>query len=182
MIDRGSALPMTLVVAGILWTSPAMAAHKDWKSVADVGVVGLESFALGRAAYEQDWKGVKQFGLTLGVTAGATAGLKSAFPEMRPDRSDDRSFPSGHTSSSFAAAAFLQRRYGWQWGLPATLVAGVVGLARIESKDHHWYDVVAGAALGEASAYLFTTPHDTDVQFLPWADSHGAGFTMAKRF
>jgi PAP2 superfamily. len=80
------------------------------------------------------------------------------------------------------AAGYLQKRYGWQWGLPATLAASIVGLSRVESRDHHWYDVVAGAALGEVTAYVFTTPRDSNVQFLPWADTHGAGVYVAAKF
>ena len=171
-----------LVGAGLICAAPACAANHGWKTTADVGEVGLLGLALGKSVADQDWKGAEELGLSVGSTALLTTGLKYAIPEERPDHSDNKSFPSGHTSLSFAAAGYLQKRYGWQWGLPATLVASVVGLSRVESKDHHWYDVVAGAALGEATAYFFTTPRDTDVKFLPWADSRGAGFVLAKRF
>ena len=171
-----------LALAAVLCASPALAQHQGWKTVADVGEIGLISVALGKSAAEQDWRGAGELGLSLAVTGGATAGLKSAFPEERPDHSDDRSFPSGHTSLSFASAGYLQRRYGWRWGLPATLAAGVVGLSRVESKDHHWYDVVAGAALGEAVAYVITSPRESTIGFLPWADLHGGGFAMVARF
>lgn len=175
-------LALVTAMAVTLQATPAAAAHQGWKTAADAGQIGLVGLALGKTVAEEDWKGTTQLVLSVGVTAGATTGLKHAFPEERPDHSDNRSFPSGHTSTAFAAAGYLQKRYGWEWGLPATLAASMVGLARVQSKDHHWYDVVVGAALGEATAYLFTTPHDTDVKFLPWADSHGAGFIMAKRF
>ena len=168
--------------AGVLSATPALAADEGWKTAADVGEIGLVSVALGKSAVEQDWQGVRQLGLGLGVTAAATAGLKSAFPEERPDQSDNKSFPSGHTSISFAAAGYLQKRYGWQWGLPATLAAAVVGVSRVESKDHHWYDVVAGAVLGEGVAYFLTSPKDSNVKFLPWADSHGGGVYLTARF
>ncbi len=182
MHDRRLVLSAALATS-VLAASPAVAAaHQGWKTAADVGQVGLVSLALGKSVVEEDWKGVGQLGLSVGVAAGLTTGLKYALPEQRPDRSDDKSFPSGHTSTSFAAAGYLQKRYGWRWGLPATLAATVVGVARVESKDHHWYDVVVGAMLGEATAYLLSTPRDTDVKFLPWADSHGAGFALAKRF
>ena len=167
----------------VLLATPAHAGdHQGWKTAADVGEVGLVALSLGKTAADEDWQGAKELGLTLGVTAGATAGLKSAFPEERPNRRDDKSFPSGHTSVSFAAAGYLQRRYGWQWGLPATLAAGIVGLSRVESKDHHWYDVVAGAALGEATAYVFTRPRDSNVRILPWGDTHEAGLYVFARF
>ena len=171
-----------LALCSALFAGPALAAHQGWKTTADAGEIGLVGAALGLTAANRDWQGAKELGLDLGATAALTAGMKSAFPERRPDRSDNKSFPSGHTSISFAAAGYLQKRYGWQWGLPATVAAGLVGLARVESKDHHWYDVAVGAALGEAVAYVFTTPHDSNVMFLPWADTHGAGLSLAARF
>jgi membrane-associated phospholipid phosphatase len=162
--------------------TPALAQHQGWKTAADVGEIGLVGLALGKSAAEQDWQGVRQFGLAEATTVGVTVGLKNAFPEERPNHSDNKSFPSGHTSVSFAAAGYLQKRYGWQWGLPATVAASIVGLSRVESKDHHWYDVVAGAALGEAAAYVFTTPRDSSVRVLPCADSHGAGVYLTAKF
>ena len=83
---------------------------------------------------------------------------------------------------SFAAAGYLQQRYGWRYGLPAAGVATLVGLARVESKDHHWYDVVAGAAVGETTAFVLTKRRDANVQVLPWASGHGAGVSLHARF
>jgi membrane-associated phospholipid phosphatase len=162
--------------------TPALAAHQGWKTAADVGLGGLVTLAVGKSAIDEDWAGEGQAGLTLGSTLATTALLKNTVPEVRPDRSDDKSFPSGHTSLSFAAAGYLQRRYGWQWGLPATVTASLVGISRVESRNHYWHDVAAGAVLGEAAAYLITTPHDDRVQFLPWASSRGAGFSYSRRF
>jgi membrane-associated phospholipid phosphatase len=161
---------------------PAVASDHDWQVAADVGEIGLVSLALGKTAVEGDWAGARQLGYGLAVTGGATYALKHAFPETRPNGRDDKSFPSGHTSLSFAAAGYLQQRYGWRIGLPATVAAGLVGVSRVQSHDHHWYDVVAGAALGEVTAVLLTTPHDGGVRVLPWADSKGAGFALYTQF
>src|SRR3546814_17133570 len=90
--------------------------------------------------------------------------LKQTFPERRPDNSDNKSFPSGHSALSFASATTLYRRYGWQAGLPAYAVATVVGIGRERSNEHHWYDVVAGAALGTASGWLFTDAFNDKVR------------------
>jgi membrane-associated phospholipid phosphatase len=49
-----------------------------------------------------------------------------ALPELRPNGRNNRSFPSGHTSISFAAASYLHQRYGWEVGVPATFAAGLV--------------------------------------------------------
>lgn len=65
-----------------------------------------------------------------------------------PNGQDDLSFPSGHTSNSFALAAVAERHYGWKLGLPAYLVAGLVGASRIEQDKHHLSDVMSGAVLG----------------------------------
>ena len=57
-------------------------------------------------------------------------------------------------------AAFLHRRYGWRYGIPAYAVASFVGYSRVESKRHYTSDVVAGAALGIAANLVFTHPRE----------------------
>ena len=117
------------------------------------------------------------------LTQGVTYGLKHSFPEERPDRSDRRSFPSGHTSISFAAAASLEKRYGWQVGLPALAAASFVGVSRVEARKHYWYDAVAGAAIGGGAGFLLTSRHDDAVRLLPWSEGRrGGGIAVAARF
>ena len=173
-----------LVGAGALAliAGPAAGGDHGWQTVADVGVTGLAVSALGASAWQDDWKGAGQWGLSAGATAAETWALKHTIHETRPNERDDHSFPSGHTSVAFASAGYIQQRYGWRAGLPATAVAALVGVARVESHDHHWYDVVAGAALGELNAFVFTSPLNERVQVFPWADSHGAGVSLAARF
>lgn len=57
-------------------------------------------------------------------------------------------FPSYHTASSFALAAVFDEHYGPCVGVPAYLLAGLVGWSRIDEQDHDLSDVVFGAALG----------------------------------
>ncbi|SEF76254.1 phosphatase PAP2 family protein [Parabacteroides chinchillae] len=106
----------------------------------------------------QDWQGLKQGALSGVTTIGLTYALKYIVKKERPDHSDMHSFPSMHTSVSFAGAAFIQRRYGWKWGVPAYLVSTYVGWSRVYGKKHDWWDVAAGAAIGAGSAYIFTRP------------------------
>ena len=106
----------------------------------------------------QDWQGLKQGALAGVSTVGMTYALKYLVKEERPDGSDNHSFPSMHTSVSFTGAAFIQRRYGWKWGIPAYAVATYVGWSRTYAKKHDWWDVAAGAAMGIGSAYIFTRP------------------------
>lgn len=106
----------------------------------------------------QDWEGLKQGAFSGMVTAGVGYGLKLLIDKERPDKSNDRSFPSLHTAVGFNGAAFIQRRYGWKWGVPAYAVASYVGWSRIYGKKHDGWDVTAGLAIGIGSAYLFTRP------------------------
>lgn len=88
-------------------------------------------------------------------------GLKRIIDKPRPD-GERFAFPSGHTTSAFTGAAFIQRRYGWAVGAPAYALASYVGYTRIKAKKHDIYDVSAGAILGIGSVYLFTKPFKND--------------------
>lgn len=169
-------------LTAILIPAPAFASDKGWDDASRVGEVALAAAALGIPSAKGDWNGTLQAGGSIGAAWLVTEGLKEAFPETRPDGSDRRSFPSGHTSISFASAATLHQRYGWEVGIPATLVATFVGIARVKAEKHHWYDVVAGAAIGEASGFLITSPRNSNVRILPWGDTKSAGIAMSMRF
>ncbi|MBO4965346.1 MAG: phosphatase PAP2 family protein [Muribaculaceae bacterium] len=148
--------------------------QKAVRTSTDIVALALPVATLAGVLIMQDWEGLKE-GLFTGVTAaGATYMLKYTVNERRPDRSDSHSFPSGHTTVAFATATFLQRRYGWKVGVPAYALSVYVGWGRCFSKKHHWWDVLAGAAIGTASAWIFTTPfarkHELSiapVSFLP---------------
>ena len=162
--------------------TPAEAGNGDWATASDIGRDGLVIVAVGYPAVQGDWKGTKQAAFSIGAASLTTTGLKQIVTEERPDQSNDHSFPSGHTSVSFAAAATIEKRFGWQMGVPAHLVAAFVGVARVEADKHFVHDVVAGAAIGEISGWLLTNRKDAKVQWLPWGDAHGAGVSMSLRF
>lgn len=137
---------------------------------------------LGVPTVQGDWDELTQASGSLAVTSGTTYLLKEAFPERRPDGSDSKSLPSGHTSMSFASAATLEKRYGWQVGTPAYVVASLVSVARVEARRHYWYDAVAGAAIGTATGFLITQRRDDRVRLVPWGDAHGGGGTVSLNF
>ncbi len=124
----------------------------------DVVAVALPAAALVGTLCAQDWKGLIQGVETAAVTAAATLILKYSINEWRPDMSNCHSFPSGHTAVSFGSAAYLQRRYGWAYGAPAYALSCYVAWGRVFAKKHHYWDVIGGAVIGTASAYIFTTP------------------------
>lgn len=65
------------------------------------------------------------------------------------------SFPSGHTSDAFVLATSVSMAYPkWYVIAPSFLWAGAVGYSRMDLGVHYPSDVLAGALLGTASAYL----------------------------
>jgi undecaprenyl-diphosphatase len=89
------------------------------------------------------------------VTAGLTWALKELVDRPRPAGTDppipmpdNPSFPSGHASSAFAAAAALAV-FAPRWlGAAFLAVAALIGVSRTELGVHYATDVIAGAILG----------------------------------
>ncbi len=64
----------------------------------------------------------------------------------------DPSFPSGHTIASFEAATVLLLRHR-KWGIPAMILACLIGFSRLYLYVHFPTDVLASIALGTAIAF-----------------------------
>ncbi|MCH5240289.1 MAG: phosphatase PAP2 family protein [Muribaculaceae bacterium] len=150
----------------------------------DVFALLLPAAGLTLTLCEKDWKGLLQGFETAAATASLTLLLKYTVKEQRPDFSNNHSFPSGHAAVTFASAAYLQRRYGWSWGAPAYVIATYVGWGRCFAKKHYWYDVLAGAAIGAGSAYIFTRPFvkKHDVKISPVTDGENIGIYASFSF
>lgn len=59
------------------------------------------------------------------------------------------SFPSGHTTQAFALASVISEHADRPWVTGVSYgLAGLVGLARVEQRQHFMSDVVAGALIG----------------------------------
>jgi membrane-associated phospholipid phosphatase len=126
----------------MLASTPALAFDEDgYKTLSHVLAVGLPAVAAGVSLAQDDTPGLYQLAKSEAFTLAATEVLKLTVHETRPN-GRDKSFPSGHTSVSFAAAQYMQMRGGWEYG--------------VRADEQYWKDVAAGAALGIASSYYFT--------------------------
>ena len=177
-------LPIGIVYAiGATIAPPATARDtKAWDTSGSVARDVLVVTALALPAAKGDWKGDLQALASIGGAFVVTTALKQTIKSRRPDDSDQHSFPSGHSSASFAAAATLHNRYGWKIGLPAQAVAVFVGVSRVQARRHRWGDVLAGAAIGEASGLLLTRKLNDNVRVVPWGDTRSGGVSVALRF
>jgi len=102
-----------------------------------------------------------------------TQGVKFAAQRTRPDGTS-LSFPSGHTSATFASATVLQRHFGWKAGVPAYALATYVATSRIEENRHYLSDVAFGAVLGIVAGRTVTVGRgDARFAVAPAATSGG---------
>ncbi len=114
------------------------------------------------------FKKTRKAGLCLGVSLLATAiignvVLKNIFARTRPfieanfdiiiNPPAGYSFPSGHTSSSFAAATAISLQCK-KWAIPVFLLAALISFSRMYLYVHYPSDVIAGAILGIAVSIL----------------------------
>ena len=94
---------------------------------------------------------------SMGVAFGGKTALKAMINEERPDHSDNKSFPSGHAAIAFAAARSIDKEFRKEsiWiPIVGYASATALGIERVASDRHHWYDVAAGAAIGYGAAEL----------------------------
>lgn len=68
---------------------------------------------------------------------------------IKIDKPTDRSFPSGHTQASFIAATILMMAKR-KFGIPALILAFLIGFSRLYLKVHFPTDVLGGMLMGIA--------------------------------
>ena len=89
------------------------------------------------------------------LNAALTHGIKLSVGRARPD-GGRYSFPSGHSSSSFAFASVLERHLGWKAAVPAYTLAAYVAASRLQENRHFASDIVFGAAVGIVAGRTIT--------------------------
>jgi len=166
-------LLLCILLAGI----PAHAGDAI-ETAGDTLQIILPVAAAGMTLYHRDMTGAFQLAGSAALSTAATYTLKYTVDATRPNGSP-HSFPSGHSSISFMAAEFMRKRYGWEYGVPAYALASFVAYSRVESDQHYARDVVAGAAIGIVSSYIFTRPY-RGVTIQPAVDAGYYGVKLSR--
>ena len=123
----------------------------------------LGTYVVGRLAHKP---GVTSLGADLIgaqiVNGVVTQGIKAAAGRRRPN-GGPHSFPSGHTSATFATAEVIREHYGWKWGAPLYALGAYVSVSRMVDNKHWASDVIFGSAVGLASGHAASFGHTKKV-------------------
>ena len=150
------------LLAVLLFFTGSYAQNKTVETSGDILLFAMPAVALGTTLIIGDKEGTWQFTKGFLLNQAVTFGLKLIVDKPRPDMSNNYSFPSGHTSTAFQSASFIQRRYGWKYGIPAYALAGFTAFTRIDANKHDGWDVLGGIVIGVGSTYLFTTAYQKE--------------------
>ena len=146
--------PLEQRINGTLGGRPQIANATLGALVGGSVVLGVLFPGEGRNAWDNLWEGAEVFG----VNALLTSGMKLLVGRQRPG-GGTHSFPSGHTSSAFAAASLINDNSGGVLGVSAYGLAAMTGYSRMEAGRHYPSDVLAGAAIGILSAQILDHLH-----------------------
>jgi len=158
----------------------ALMARDSIETAGDIIQLAIPVIGYGATWYLNDEEGRYDFYKSLVVNTTVTHLIKHAVNRERPN-GGMHSFPSGHTSSAFQGAAFIHKRYGWEYAITPYLGATFVGYSRVHANKHHVFDVVAGAALGMASSWFLTTEYK-GYTVSPTLNARTVGVTISKKW
>jgi hypothetical protein len=131
---------------------------------------GFPGIALAATQLWIDTENGLQHSRAIAFTALTHISIAASVNRKRPN-GKGLSFPSGHTSSSFATAGSMFYAYGPWIGVPAMALAGYIGLSRAANNAHWLSDIVAGAGLGifwaRASAQVGITKDKEQAEWYP---------------
>lgn len=156
-VTLGFCLGTSQVMAFTINNQPLTRMQKNIETAGTVVSVGLPLTAGLITIFKHDRKGAVQLLLETGLTVGTAFALKNIVREQRPNGSDFQSFPSDTTALAASGSTFLWRRYGWEYGVPASAMTEFVAYSRVQAHQHRWYDTLASSAIAWGYGALVTT-------------------------
>lgn len=168
-----------LSLSSFSFSAKASVSTEQFETFGDHMQYVLPAYALGRSLFVGDYQGTSEFLEGAFYTAILTHTFKFAVNAERPN-GGEHSWPSGHTSATVQPAAFICMRYTLGECVVTSLLAGLTGWSRVESENHYWRDVIAGAGLAIGVQYVVSrTPLGfSNYSFVPIVDNDFLGFSM----
>lgn len=139
-----------------------------WKFITSLGDEGIVPIAL--CILLIIFKKTRKVGITAGTSLALEAILinltiKKIVGRTRPyvvneaieyitKRPSDNSFPSGHTGCMFAVASVLFYMLPKKVGIPAMVVASLVGISRLYVGVHYPTDIIGGFIIGMFTGFI----------------------------
>ncbi len=122
----------------------------------------------------------------LAINNLSTLMLKLAANTSSPN-GEQLAWPSGHTSSTVCVAAVLDEVYGPWVGIPLYALSGLVAYERMDDGEHHFSDIVFGAALGYVVGKTVAKGHNPEIfggYIVPYVNpnSGSSGLAWVKSF
>lgn len=176
MTPASWALSGVFAAGGLLML--AEGSREDAERLGDALQLALPASAYSMTWIARDGRGAAQYSIQLGAGLATTHGLKFAVTKRTPTAADFNSFPSAHTQAAFSGAAFIHRRFGPRWGVPAYVLAAYTGLSRVKADRHYLDDVIAGMSIALMSNWAVVTPIDDRVRLNPTLTDGGLGVTV----
>lgn len=171
----------------------ARTCKNDWGDAAEIAGHPVLHLGIAGAWYLAGYKSedLKTYNVgknllsALIITDLSTVALKTAACRTESPDGKHFSWPSGHTSSSFAMASVLHQAYGPLVGIPMYTLAGWVGFERLDDRKHMFSDVIFGSMLGLVVGHSVASGHLPQIAggtVLPYADpgSNSAGLAWIK--
>ena len=194
LTSRTLAHALFLCVAVVSTTGPlrAVADSNTWADASDVAQYVPLAWAAVRTLHAEDAEGGFQLAAAGIATLGFSELIKRAINEKRPNYRPGggrNSFPSGHVSKAWFAAAHLQSRYGcymlearcWRGSAVPYLAAVATAIGRVRDDRHHVSEVIGSAVLAEAWVRLTTDRFNAGLRIEPSLEN-GFGIRIFKEF
>ena len=158
----------------------------EWMGSGSIHALSSMSlYSSGKLLNKESWSrlGSEMFSAQF-LSSVLSTSLKLTTARTRPDGAP-YSFPSGHTTVSFATAGVIWHNCGKTAGVTAQALAAYVALSRLQENKHYVSDIVAGCVLGNYVAYMVsrdTDPTGSNIKIRPMVNGSALGITFSKRF